>query len=608
MIPRRPGFVLVALIVLLAGSIGDTQAQITITAQDARDFLAPGVYAQQTMTPAAGETPRIQQIIDRIGAGAVYDFSDVAVASSSFDEGEIQARPFGPMVPTDADFADADFVDVSDVFGGSPTYDFFGIEDAPGGAADGYYQYGDLSSFFFFTFKTTYTPPLRAFPFPLTSTTTWNSGEVTASFYTNGVLDSTVTTSYAGEVIGDGTLILPGGRTLPTLVHRSVQVEGAETTTAISFVTKGQRDAVTVLTDGNRTVLEFSTGSGGSAPAAIFFLKSEAAAEATIAQNTTGLFLGGALGASVELTSGSSTAGALRGYRIEFPSFNNVIDDAGMPAGFPVENVSQAGYWVLQQENLNATYRVCLDYGGSGGVADASELAVLTRDSDAEPWRALGSTVDTGSQQVCAGGLTAFSEFTVGGSAENALPVELARFGGTWNETGMVLTWTTAAEQNNAGFEVQRRFDGGPFATVGFVEGAGTTDEGRDYRFVDAQIPFAADSLTYRLRQVDLDGTAHLHAPVTLGRAVPDRLTFLAPYPNPATGTATLHYSLPAAGPVRIAAYNVLGQEVAVLAQGEERAGRVERHVDLRRLSSGAYFLRLTAGGQHRTQRLTVVR
>jgi hypothetical protein len=59
---------------------------------------------------------------------------------------------------------------------------------------------------------------------------------------------------------------------------------------------------------------------------------------------------------------------------------------------------------------------------------------------------------------------------------------------------------------------------------------------------------------------------------------------------------------------MRLAVYNVLGQEVAVLAQGREPAGRVERHVDLGRLPSGAYFVRLTAGGQHRTQRLTVVR
>ena len=597
----RSGFALVALLALFAGITTGAHAQITITAQDADDIFAPGVYGQQFMTAEPGETARLQRIIDRIGPGGTYDFSAVEVSTASFNAGEVQARPFDASVPADADFDDADFVDVSEPFGNAPSYTFFDVED------DGYYEYGDLSSFLIFTQKTTYTPPLRTFPFPLTATTTWSSGDVTESFYTNDVLDSTRVASYSGEVIGDGTLILPGGRTLPTLVHRSVQVEGDETTTALSFVTKGQRDAVTVLTDGNGSVIETPTGTGTAAPAAFFFLKLEAA-EAAIAQNATGLFLGGDLGASVELTSGSATAGQLRGYRIDYPSFNNAIDDAGMPAGFPVENVSQAGYWVLLAENLDATYRVCLGYGGVGGIADASELAVLMRDTDTDPWQTQASTVDTGSQQVCAGGLTSFSEFTIGGSVANALPVELARFGGTWSEEGMLLTWETAAERNNAGFEVQRRSDGGPFSAVGFVEGSGTSDEGRRYRFTDSTVPFAADSLTYRLRQIDLDGTAHLHAPVTLGRGVPDRLTFLAPYPNPAAGRATLSYTLPASGPVRIAVYNVLGQEVAVLAQGEARAGRVERHVDLSRLPSGSYFVRLTAAGQDRTQRLTVVR
>ena len=238
---------------------------------------------------------------------------------------------------------------------------------------------------------------------------------------------------------------------------------------------------------------------------------------------------------------------------------------------------------------------VTLTEGAAGTLA-----GYLARDADLALGDGQVTSVDGNAQ-------TGFSTLPLS-EAASPLPVELTAFTAQQDGDTVGLRWQTASETNNAGFEVQRRVDGGPFATMGFVEGAGTSDEGRDYRFVDAQIPFAVDSLTYRLRQVDLDGTAHLHAPVTLGRGVPDRLEVLAPYPNPTTGTATLSYTLPAAGTVRIAVYNVLGQEVAVLAQGEERAGRIERHLDLSRLPSGAYFVRLTAAGQDRTQRLTVVR
>jgi hypothetical protein len=42
---------------------------------------------------------------------------------------------------------------------------------------------------------------------------------------------------------------------------------------------------------------------------------------------------------------------------------------------------------------------------------------------------------------------------------------------------------------------------------VGFVDGAGTTSEAQSYRFTDAQVPYEASEVTYRLTQVDTDGT-----------------------------------------------------------------------------------------------------
>jgi hypothetical protein len=45
-----------------------------------------------------------------------------------------------------------------------------------------------------------------------------------------------------------------------------------------------------------------------------------------------------------------------------------------------------------------------------------------------------------------------------------------------------------------------------------------------------------------------------------------------------------------------------------MLADEARSAGRVERRLDTRRLPSGVYFVRLVAGGEVRTQRLTVVR
>jgi hypothetical protein len=63
------------------------------------------------------------------------------------------------------------------------------------------------------------------------------------------------------------------------------------------------------------------------------------------------------------------------------------------------------------------------------------------------------------------------------------IPVELTAFDAVTQPGGAVrLTWATASETNNAGFEVQQRA-AGAFRPVGFVDGAGTTDAAQSYGF-----------------------------------------------------------------------------------------------------------------------------
>ena len=70
----------------------------------------------------------------------------------------------------------------------------------------------------------------------------------------------------------------------------------------------------------------------------------------------------------------------------------------------------------------------------------------------------------------------------------------------------------------------------------------------------------------------------------------------------------TVRYELPAAAPVRLAAYDVLGREVAVLASGEQAAGARQATLSGSALAPGLYVLRLEAGGLVATQKLTVTR
>jgi hypothetical protein len=79
--------------------------------------------------------------------------------------------------------------------------------------------------------------------------------------------------------------------------------------------------------------------------------------------------------------------------------------------------------------------------------------------------------------------------------------------------------------------------------------------------------------------------------------------------PNPSTGRTSLGYDVAEAGAVRLAVYDALGREVAVLVDGAREAGRHEAVLDGRTLPSGVYLVRMTtAGGFVQMQRVTLVR
>jgi len=101
-------------------------------------------------------------------------------------------------------------------------------------------------------------------------------------------------------------------------------------------------------------------------------------------------------------------------------------------------------------------------------------------------------------------------------------------------------------------------------------------------------------------------GTTGISAPPNTG--VPGTYALGQNYPNPFNPSTSVEFSLPAASHVRLAVYNMLGQEVATIVNGPMVAGTHMVRFDASHLSSGVYLYRLTAGSFSKTLKMVLLK
>lgn len=82
----------------------------------------------------------------------------------------------------------------------------------------------------------------------------------------------------------------------------------------------------------------------------------------------------------------------------------------------------------------------------------------------------------------------------------------------------------------------------------------------------------------------------------------------LTNYPNPFTTQTTIRYELESAGNVRLAVYNMTGQQIAVITEGQQPAGTHEVTWEAGNYASGIYFYRLEVNEAVTTQKMVLTR
>jgi uncharacterized repeat protein (TIGR01451 family) len=218
-------------------------------------------------------------------------------------------------------------------------------------------------------------------------------------------------------------------------------------------------------------------------------------------------------------------------------------------------------------------------------VSDASQLVSYTTARD--------YTVTVSTTDANGGVTTQPVTFTIGVAAP--LPVVLTEFTAqAVRNRDALLTWATASEKNNDHFDIERSFDGSTFAKIGTLAGHGTTSSASTYTLTDAGVAAKATGpVYYRLRQVDLDGTANF-SPVRSVRFTAE--TAAAPialslFPNPAQASTTLDLrQLPATGTYQVLLLDATGRTVRTATL----AGGLPQPLTIADLASGTYHVLVT--------------
>lgn len=177
------------------------------------------------------------------------------------------------------------------------------------------------------------------------------------------------------------------------------------------------------------------------------------------------------------------------------------------------------------------------------------------------------------------------------------VPVELVSFKAEYLNGKVELQWITSSETNNYGFEVERRDYYGGYQVIGFVSGNGSSTNRITYNFIDGDM--GASAYVYRLKQIDLDGSYEYSNEVEVLVTGLNDFKLFQNYPNPFNPVTNLRFIVPEEGNVKIALYDVLGNEVKILLNENIRPGSYNIPVDGSGLSSGTYFVKMqTKSGQ----------
>ncbi len=209
-------------------------------------------------------------------------------------------------------------------------------------------------------------------------------------------------------------------------------------------------------------------------------------------------------------------------------------------------------------------------------------------------------------------GITSFSGGTGGFSVNDdgsTLPVELLSWeANSINNEYVELTWSTATEINNAGFEIQRSVDGVNFETQAWVDGNGNSTVIRNYVYEDREVT-KGERYYYQLKQVDNDGESETFNVVSAELQGKDRglIGNLVPNPSKENGFVRVDVTSNVEEALNITIYNHVGARVADYKESVS-TGSNTLQINIDDLSSGTYFINFEGSFGSEVRKLVLIK
>lgn len=288
---------------------------------------------------------------------------------------------------------------------------------------------------------------------------------------------------------------------------------------------------------------------------------------------------------------------------INYNGSSSSIGSATLSGNF---NIASKNEIIEVTENGNCLAGISNDANTSfDACSSLSSSSIVRISGDEDVMSYTGSTECNGTTADCRAMIANPSNWTTadgGGSQSNtynppssfsgsALPVRIIEFNVSIKETSVLLLWSTAYEENNDYFQIEKSFDGRFFEAIGKVEGSGTSAKVNKYSFTDYE-PNLINY--YRLKQVDYDGSYDYSHIINVKQEIGDKVQLTS---NNVSNTIKIEN-----GFNTIVRYSIVNTNGAEVLKGQIESGY--NTIDATDLNNGMYFISFYAGDQVFTEKI----